>query len=280
MRCEVCPHHCDLPEGAVGRCRARGCRDGRVVPLSYGRLTSIALDPVEKKPLARWMPGKLVLSVGSYGCNLSCPFCQNHEIAQAGAHDVPWRSVSPDGLVALTLEAREQRPRVVGIAHTYNEPLVAWEYVRDTSLLAREEGLANVLVSNGCAEPRVIDALAPLLDAANIDLKAFTEEYYCWCGAGTGGFAAVRACIERLAAEPGCHLEVTCLVVPGHNDSPEQMRALSTWLAGVDPGIVLHVTRFFPRWKMTGASPTPVSVVYQLADVAREALPDVVVGNC
>ena len=280
MRCEVCPHHCDLLEGAVGRCRARGCRDGRVVPLSYGRLTSIALDPVEKKPLARWMPGKLVLSVGSYGCNLSCPFCQNHEIAQAGAHDVSWRYVSPEDLVALTLEAREQRPRVVGIAHTYNEPLVAWEYVRDTSLLSHEAGLANVLVSNGCAKPQVIDALAPLLDAANIDLKAFTEEYYRWCGAGTGGFAAVRACIERLAAEPGCHLEVTCLVVPGHNDSPEQMRALSTWLAGVDPSIVLHVTRFFPRWKMTGASPTPVSVVYQLADVAREALPDVVVGNC
>ncbi len=277
MRCTTCPHGCELTEGSLGRCRARGLRDGAVVPLSYGRLTSVALDPVEKKPLAHWNPGSYVLSVGSYGCNLRCPFCQNHTIAQAGATDVRWEYVAPDELVALTLETRTRHPRTIGIAHTYNEPLVAWEYVRDVGVLAHEAGLANVLVSNGCANAQVVDELAPLVDAANIDLKGFTDEYYRWCG---GNLSAVKACIERLAAEPGCHLEVTCLVVPGHNDSPAHMRELATWLAGVDPGITLHVTRFFPRWKMADAAPTPVHVVYELADVAREALPHVLTGNC
>ena len=235
------------------------------------------MDPVEKKPLARWMPGHWLLSVGSYGCNLHCPFCQNYSIAQVGADEVAWRDLSPEELVALTAEARERDARVVGIAHTYNEPLVAWEYVRDTGILAHDTGLANVLVSNGCAQPWVIDELAPLVDAANIDLKGFTPEYYRWCG---GNLYTVRTCIERLAAEPSCHLEVTCLVVPEHNDSSTEMRALASWLASVDPDITLHVTRYFPRWKMEGGRPTPVATVYGLAEVAREVLPHVVVGNC
>lgn len=252
-------------------------RDGTIVPLAYGRLTSIALDPVEKKPLSRWKPGTFVLSVGSYGCNLCCPFCQNHTIAQVGADEVRWEYVGPEELVTLTRDARVRNPRVVGIAYTYNEPLVAWEYVRDAGTLAHEAGLANVLVSNGCANAQVVNELAPLIDAANIDLKGFTQEYYRWCG---GDLATTQACIERLAAEPSCHLEVTCLVVPEHNDDPAQMRALAAWLAQVDPHIVLHVTRYFPRWKMEGGRATPVSTVYQLADVAREELADVVVGNC
>lgn len=276
VTCEVCPHACQLGPSQVGRCRARGRRGHSVEALSYGRITSLALDPVEKKPLAFWKSGGLLLSAGSYGCNLSCPFCQNHEIAQVGADEVPWRFVSPDELVAMTAAAREREPRVVGIAHTYNEPLTQWEYVRDVGLLAKDAGLCNVLVSNGCANAQVVDALAPLIDAANIDLKGFTQTYYDWCG---GSLQTVQGCIERLAAEPGCHLEVTCLIVPGHNDSPQEMRALAGWLAHVDPGIVLHVTRYFPRWKMVG-QPTPVKVVYGLADVAREQLGRVVVGNC
>lgn len=277
MRCQVCPHECELAPGRMGRCRARTEREGKSVAVSYGRITSIAMDPVEKKPLARWRPGHWLLSVGSYGCNLRCPFCQNHEIAQAGADEVLWRELSPERLVELCAEAHEQNPLATGIAHTYNEPLIAWEYVRDTGILAHEAGLANALVSNGYAQPWVIDELAPLVDAANIDLKGFTEEYYRWCG---GSLAPVLRTIERLAAEPGCHLEVTCLVVPGRNDDPQEMRALASWLAGVDPDITLHVTRYFPRWKMEGGQPTPVATVRRLAEVAREALPHVVVGNC
>lgn len=147
--CDVCWRHCVIPEGGTGFCRARTCREGRVVVENYGRLTSVAIDPVEKKPLAEWHPGSRVLSVGSYGCNMRCPFCQNFEISQEGAGGVPWREVSPRELVDLALDCAERDSGVIGIAHTYNEPLVGWEYVRDCSMLAHKAGLANVLVSNG-----------------------------------------------------------------------------------------------------------------------------------
>ena len=278
--CDACPRHCKLEEGALGYCHARRCQDGRVLPDNYGRLTSIALDPIQKKPIARWMQGSTVLSVGSYGCNLRCPFCQNWQISQSGEGDVPWREVSPQELVRMALDARREQEAaggcMAGIAYTYNEPLVGWEYVQ----LAHEAGLANVLVSNGCATPQVIATLAPLVDAANIDLKSFSPAFYNACGAPAGALDAVRHTIEVLAAEPGCHLEVTMLVVPGMNDTDAHMRSLSRWLASVDRGVVLHVTRFFPRWHMSDARPTDVQLVYHLADVAREELDCVLVGNC
>lgn len=275
--CPTCPHHCRLAEGQVGACRARRNVGGQVVAEGYGRITSLALDPVEKKPLARFMPGSLVLSAGGYGCNLRCPFCQNWQISQAGADEVPWRELAPQELVGLAARERARDPRVVGLAFTYNEPLTCWEYVRDCARLARANDLVSVLVSNGCAEARVVNQLAPLLDAANIDLKGFTEGFYQACG---GSLGTVRATIERLAAEPGCHLEVTTLVVPGMNDSDEEMDALSSWLATVSPAIVLHVTRFFPRWRMQDRAATPIPTVYHLAEVARDHLPFVYVGNC
>ena len=251
-----------------------------MVSLSYGRVTSLALDPVEKKPLARFHPGSYLLSVGSYGCNLTCPFCQNHQISQAGEKDVAWRELSPEGLVALAEEARRRDARTIGIAHTYNEPLVAWEYVRDTARLARERGLVTALVSNGCAEPGVIDELAPLLDAANIDLKGFSAAFYASCGGAPGSLEAVRATIERLAAEPGCHLEVTTLVVPGMNDSEEEVDAIAAWLASLPGEVVYHVTRCFPHWRMMDVPATSVATVRRLADVARRHLAHVYVGNC
>ena len=283
--CETCPHHCQLAEGARGVCRARVNDGGRIVLESYGRLTSLALDPIEKKPLSRFMPGTFVVSVGSYGCNLRCPFCQNAEISQAGASDVPWRSISPKELVSLTCEARSRDPRVAGIAYTYNEPLVSWEYVRDCARLAHEEGLVNVLVSNGCVEPCVIDELAGLIDAANIDLKGFTDAFYDACAAGPGALACVKRTIERLAADPSCHLEVTTLIVPGMNDSEAEIDAAACWLAGLDGGcgaetLTYHVTRFFPQWRMTDRVATPVQDVHRLADVARRHLNHVYIGNC
>lgn len=275
--CPVCPHHCRLAEGQLGACRARRNVGGSVAPEGYGRITSLAIDPVEKKPLARFMPGSAVLSVGGYGCNLHCPFCQNWQISQAGVGDVPWEEATPEGLVGLAARKRARNPRVVGLAFTYNEPLVCWEFVRDCARLARANDLVSVLVSNGCASAAVVDQLAPLLDAANIDLKGFTEGFYRACG---GNLEAVKATIERLAAEPGCHLEVTTLVVPGMNDTDEEMDAIASWLARMSPGIVLHVTRFFPRWRMQDRPATPVPTVYHLAEVAREHLPFVYVGNC
>lgn len=277
--CTTCPRRCRLAPGALGACRARRNVGGAIVAESYGRVTSLALDPVEKKPLARWHPGTLVVSVGSYGCNLTCPFCQNWEIAQAGEKDVRWRTVAPDELVAATLEARQRDPRVIGIAHTYNEPLVAWEYVRDCAELAHAAGLANVLVSNGCFEQGVLDALDGLVDAANIDLKGFSDAFYAACGGAPRSLACVRDTIERLAADPSCHLEVTTLVVPGMNDGEAEIEELAGWLAGLGD-VTYHVTRFFPHWHLTDRGPTPVADVYHLADVARRHLNHVFVGNC
>ncbi len=244
---------------------------------NYGRLTSVAIDPVEKKPLAEWHPGARVLSVGSYGCNMRCPFCQNYEISQGDSAGVPWREILPQELVDLALVCAERDPAVIGIAHTYNEPLVGWEYVQDCSVLARKASLANVLVSNGCACANVIDALAPLLDAANIDLKCFSADGYRNLG---GSFEDVRHTIEVLGTSETCHLEVTTLVVPGVSDSEAAMREEAAWLASVSENIVLHITRFFPQWHMADAQPTPVPTVMRLADVAREYLPHVHVGNC
>ena len=272
ISCELCFHRCMLEEGQTGACRARVNRGGQIVPLNYGKLTSLALDPIEKKPLRRFHPGSWILSVGSFGCNLRCPFCQNAEIAAAGA-EIPTEECSPERLVQTALRLRSQGN--LGLAYTYNEPLVGYEYVRDCARLAREAGLVNVLVSNGTVEEGPWRELLPLIDAANIDLKGFTREWYRKLG---GDLDTVKRSIVQAAGR--CHLEVTTLVVPGENDTEEEMQALSGWLASVDPDIPLHISRFFPRHHMNDRPPTPVATVYRLAEVALENLHYVYTGNC
>lgn len=237
--CRTCPRSCAIPAGGVGFCRARRNSGGVITAGNYGRITSLAVDPVEKKLLAWFHPGSLLLSVGSYGCNLRCPFCQNHQIAQAGEDDVPWREMSPDQLVELACAERKRDARVIGIAHTYNEPLVGWEYVRDCARLAHEHGLVSVLVSNGYANGEVIDQLTGLVDAANIDLKGLTASFCQECGFDP---AVVRQTIARLATT-GTHVEVTTLVVPGRNDTPAEIATIAQWLHETSDDIAYHVTR-------------------------------------
>ncbi|MBR0403685.1 MAG: AmmeMemoRadiSam system radical SAM enzyme [Eggerthellaceae bacterium] len=272
--CTACPQTCMVEDGQLGYCRSRRSIDGKVKPEGYGRITSLALDPIEKKPLARYMPGTTVLSLGSYGCNMDCPFCQNASIAHAAADDIGWRAMQPQEVVYTALSLRDRR--CVGIAYTYNEPLVNWEFLRDTGQLAHEAGLVNVLVSNGMATTRTLAKVVKLIDAANIDLKCFTEEGYLRLG---GNLRAVKYTIERLAEQPNCHLEVTTLVVPGLSDDETQIDAIARWLAELDPSIPYHLTRFFPRHRMAHAEPTPVRTLYELAEVARRHLDDVMLGN-
>ena len=275
IECGVCPRHCRLREGQTGFCRARRAEGGRVVAANYGKITSLALDPVEKKPLAFFHPGENVLSIGSFGCNLRCPFCQNDSISQQGADAVPFQAATPAELADLALKVRSGRGNL-GLAHTYNEPLVGWEFVRDCAKEVRARGMKNVLVSNGCAEAAVVETLAPLLDAANIDLKGPSQEYYDWVG---GDFATVCRTIRTLH-EAGCHVEATTLIVPGRNDRDEDIEAIASFIASVSPDIPLHVTRFFPRFRMANATPTPVATVRRLAAVARRTLRRVRTGNC
>jgi len=278
-RCDVCFHHCDIPEGRRGFCGARMCENGSVIDGNYGRITALALDPIEKKPLRRFHPGGMVLSVGSYGCNLRCPFCQNHGIswsAEAMALADRAETISPEALADM---GTRLKPRGnIGLAFTYNEPLVGWEFVRDAAALAHERGLVNVLVTNGTARLSILEEIAPHIDAMNIDLKGFTEDYYTRVLGGDLGM--VKAFIERAAQL--AHVELTTLVVPGENDSEEQMRALSGWVSGLENGrrIPLHISRFFPRFHMTDRPPTNVRHIYRLAQVARENLEYVYTGNC
>ena len=272
-RCELCFHHCVLDVGQIGLCRARACQDGKIVSLNYGKLTSLALDPIEKKPLRRFHPGSLILSVGSFGCNLRCPFCQNHEISMAGDSGIPTVEVSPEQLAAKAAELVPQGN--IGVAYTYNEPLIGYEYVQDCASLVHEQGMVNVLVTNGTVEEEPWRALLPLVDAANIDLKGFTPSWYRRLG---GDLEPVKRSIV-LAAER-CHVEVTTLLIPGENDSEEEIRELARWLASISPEIPLHLSRFFPQYQMVDRLPTPVEQVYRLAEAARGYLSYVYTGNC
>ena len=273
--CETCPRRCRLADGALGFCRARRAEGGRVVAANYGQISSLALDPIEKKPIAFFRSGSNVLSIGSYGCNLRCPFCQNDGISQHGGEEVPYRTATPAELADLAARLKDERGNI-GLAYTYNEPLVGWEFVRDCAKEIRARGMSNVLVSNGCANEEVVAELAPLMDAANIDLKGPSQEYYDWVG---GDFKTVCRTIAMLH-EAGCHVEVTTLVVPGRNDSDADIDAVAAFVSSISPDIPLHVTRFFPRWQMSDASPTPVATIHRLVDIAHRHLSRVLPGNC
>lgn len=277
--CPVCPHHCRLTEGQRGRCGARRNEKGKIVCDNYGKITALALDPIEKKPLRQFLPGSLILSVGSFGCNLSCPFCQNHEISMPDAAGAAYREITPEELAELAADCCGREDgygrKNVGVAYTYNEPLVGYEFVRDTAELVRERGMKNVLVTNGTAEIFVLEELLPYIDAMNIDLKGFSEAYYRKLD---GDLETVKRFICR--AVENCHIELTTLIVPGENDSEEEMEEEAKWIASVDPQIVLHVTRFFPRYRMTDRQATDVEQIYRLCDTAGRYLKNVYTGNC
>lgn len=270
--CQVCPRHCRISEGNLGFCRARRNISGTIVDDNYGKITAAALDPIEKKPLARFYPGSKIFSVGSYGCNLRCSFCQNHEISMTDGRDLNLVDITPEDLVA---RAKDYVPYGnIGIAYTYNEPLIGYEFVRDTAKLAQEAGMKNVVVTNGFTEKATLEAILPYIDAFNIDLKGYTNEFYRKVG---GSLEDVKEII-RLAAQKS-HVEVTNLVIPGENDRTEEMEEMAAFLRSVSPDIVLHVTRFFPCYKMQDKTPTPVDTVLALTETAKKYLKYVYPGN-
>ena len=279
--CKVCFRHCNIAEGEFGFCGGRIAKDGEVEAYNYGRITSLALDPIEKKPLNRFFPGSMILSVGSFGCNLHCPFCQNHEISwseEAKKYARSAETITPDELVGLAVKMRENGN--IGLAFTYNEPLIGYEFVRDTAKLAKERGLQNVMVTNGTAELAILEELAPYIDAMNIDLKSFREHTY--SETLKGSFGQTTAFIKK--ATESCHVELTTLIVPNVNDGEEEMRELSKWVAKLKnpdgESVPLHVSRFFPRFYMKDRAATDIGLVYHLADIARENLEYVYTGNC
>lgn len=265
-------HHCALSEAQVGICKARANINGKISCINYGEISSIALDPIEKKPLRLFHPNSRILSIGSFGCNLACPFCQNYEISQKNESECKTKYMSPADICEKAFDTKIDGN--IGIAYTYNEPLVGWEFVRDTAKLIHNIGMYNVIVTNGSVLPNVLDEILPYIDAMNIDLKCFTTEGYKKLG---GDLQTVKDAIIKCAKRT--HVELTTLIVPGFNDSESEIDSLSAWIASIDKNIALHITRFFPRYKMENVAPTEIGSVLSLSDIAKTHLKNVFPGN-
>jgi len=273
VNCALCPHNCKIPEISAGLCGVRRNVGGKLYAESYGKISAVALDPIEKKPLYMFHPGKRVLSIGGFGCNLRCPFCQNSDISME--YERTWRdaeTLTPEDVAALAM--RTVPDGNIGVAYTYNEPLIGYEFVHSCARLVREAGLCNVLVTNGYVNREPFHALLPLIDAMNIDLKGFTQGLYKKLG---GDLEAVKGTIAL--AHQRCHVEITTLVIPGENDSEDEISELARWIAFLDPEIPLHLTRFFPRYRYVGRRATPRETIHRLCEVAGKHLRNVFAGN-
>jgi pyruvate formate lyase activating enzyme len=268
VRCELCPIGCRLKEGRDGPCGSRGNVGGKMMVKQYGRLVSAAVDPIEKKPLYHFHPGAPILSIAAHGCNLHCQFCQNWSISQEQRGGT--ETVTPEEIIASA-----RRHGSLGIAYTYSEPLVWYEFVRDTARLARNVGLKNVIVSNGFLNRGPLGEIISVIDGANIDLKSMQESFYRKiCKARLQPvLEAIHLCHER-----GVHLEITNLVIPGYNDGEDQIACLVDFVAGVDPAIPLHFSAYSPAYRFK-APPTPPRTLLRAAEIARRKLAFVFIGN-
>ena len=267
LQCTLCPHGCSIADGKSGVCGVRFNEGGALALPYYGSISSIAVDPIEKKPLYHFHPGAPILSVGFFGCNFRCPFCQNYTISQ---RVVKQRDpLSPDELVETALLRKS-----FGIAYTYSEPVVHFEYVLDSARLARARGLKNVLVSNGFLNPEPAEELLELMDAADIDLKSFSPQFY---RKEIGGRMDAVLDFLRIAAKKTA-LEVTTLVIPGKNDSETEITQIAEFVATLNPDIPLHLSCYFPTYKYV-IEATPPERVLELAAAARQALRYVYPGN-
>ncbi|UCC69046.1 MAG: AmmeMemoRadiSam system radical SAM enzyme [Armatimonadota bacterium] len=268
VRCLLCPHACRLGENQVGLCRVRRNVEGRLRTLNYSRISSAHWDPIEKKPLFHFHPGSPTLSLGTIGCNLACAFCQNWSISQGAAGT---RRLTPQE--ALRLAAEEDNN--LGVAYTYNEPFIWYEFVLETAKLIREAGLKNVLVTNGYVNEAPLRELLPHIDAMNVDVKSMSENFYRELCRGRP--EPPRRTVE-IAKQAGCHIEITNLVIPNWNDRDDDFQALIDWVSGLGKDVPLHFSRYHPDYKFT-EPPTPAETLFRARDMARKKLDYVYVGN-
>jgi len=273
VQCLLCPHRCLLDPDQRGKCNTRVNREGQLITDSYGVLSSISSDPVEKKPLYHYFPGKSILSIGSFGCNLSCDFCQNNEISQVN-HNIfnHYPTRSPEEIVNKAVLYEDN----IGLAYTYNEPIVYFEYMIRCAALIKEKEHHNVMVTNGFMNPEPLEELLPYMDAFNVDLKSFRNEFYVNRSSAT--LKPVLDTISRIARSER-HLELTFLIIPGFNDSESEWNDLIQWIdenCGKDT--ILHVSRYFPRYKLNNP-PTPLQTLQRFLEFARDRIRYVYPGN-
>jgi pyruvate formate lyase activating enzyme len=273
VQCTLCPHRCRLQPGEYGKCHTRVNQGGNLYSLSYGVLSAISRDPVEKKPLYHFFPGRPILSIGSFGCNFRCDFCQNCNISQIDESifgQYPARS--PSDLVDKALKDQNN----IGLAYTYNEPTVYFEYMRDCAMKVREQGLMNVMITNGYINREPLEEILPLMDAFNIDLKSFRNEFY--RDRSDAALKPVLQTIERVAGSDS-HLELTFLIIPGHNDKEVEWNKMVDWISGhCGTDTILHVSKYFPRYHLR-SSPTPTETMKRFIGIAKEKIRYVYAGN-
>ncbi|NLT93929.1 MAG: AmmeMemoRadiSam system radical SAM enzyme [Clostridia bacterium] len=270
VQCVLCPHGCVITPGNRGICRVRYNNNGTLESLNYGLCTALALDPIEKKPLYNFYPGSKILSVGTFGCNLKCSFCQNWTIAHG--ENPPVYEVT--SLELADLAQKHKAEGNIGLAYTYSEPLMWYEFVLETAKEVSNKGLKNVLVSNGYINEEPLQELLPFIDAANIDVKGYNDTFYPkMC---KGKLEPVKKTVALLA--PHCHVEVTTLVIPGENDKVEEIEELARWLSTVSPEVTLHLTRYFPNYRLN-LPPTPRKTLEKAREAALRHLSKVYLGN-
>ena len=273
VRCRLCPHNCLLQENEIGKCRVRQNTSGKLYTNIYGLLSAVHIDPIEKKPLYHYYPGTQILSVGSVGCNFSCTCCQNYSISQTGAGDFGSNlQYTPDQIVEQGLNVENS----AGLAFTYNEPSIGFEFVYDTALASKNAGMKNVMVSNGYINAEPLEELLSVINAFNIDLKVFNDSKH---RKFTGGvLKPVLNNLKRIH-HAGHHLEITHLVVPGVNDNLNEFSEMISWIdTELDKNVPLHISRYFPNFNYT-ANPTPVRIIDQFVEFARDKLSFVYSGN-
>lgn len=271
LECTLCPHYCKLAAGKSGICGVRKNTGEKIELLTYGVISGYSLDPVEKKPLYHFFPGHNVLSIGSYGCNMKCDFCQNFNISQK----IP-ESLFPEATPLKIVKAAIAAENNIGVAFTYNEPIIWFEFMRDTSLLAKSEGLYTVMVSNGYVNSEPLSEIIQFIDAFNIDLKAFNNNFYRKL---TGSdIEPVKNSLKQIARE-GKHLEVTTLIIPGQNDKESEMQLQSEWIAGeLGKNVPLHLSKYFPMHKRDDPA-TSQETLNSLFEIASKNLNHVYMGN-
>lgn len=271
VECRICPHNCKLVKDQSGICGARKSDGDKIDLLTYGVISGYALDPIEKKPLYHFYPGTNILSLGSYGCNMRCDFCQNYNISQRTLESFAVTS-PPEKIIKDAQSALNN----IGIAFTYNEPVIWFEFIRDVSLKARKKGLKTVLVSNGFVNPEVLEEIISFTDAFNIDLKAFNNTFYTkLTGAGQ---EPVKNALKQIS-KAGKHLEITTLVIPGQNDDEGEMEAESRWIADeLGKDTPLHLSRYFPMYRREDPA-TPEATLKKLYEIAARHLTYVYIGN-
>ncbi len=265
VHCFLCPRRCRLRDGQTGYCAIRADRGGRLYALAYGAPVAVHADPIEKKPLFHFLPGSGVLSLGTVGCSLGCSFCQNWDLSRSGMEEIGPRRLEPEDVAALAL-----RQGCPSIAFTYNEPTIWAEYVLDICAAAKERGLATVMVTNGYVTPEAFHDLYDHIDAANVDLKALSEDFY--RRRASAHLAPVLDTLQTLARESRVWVEITNLVIPTLNDGPDDLRRLAEWvLEHLGPDVPVHFTAFHPEYKLRDLPPTPPAALREARRIARAA---------